>query len=1480
MFNGQRPSLDRFVTWTFLFAFFCFMALGSASAQSRQVQKKENARPNDSTAEATPAPNKADKAERARDKAEAGEKDNGVDQDDPKLRLEWEKKAWGEANAAFSRHVARETRIHNQRMGKKKHGADATLQLPGDSAPAGTSPSSPSGSAPAWIPIGPTSGDMDQNGSFTGLFVDSGRARAILPHPTDPNIVYFLTSGGGLWKTTNFMSSNTTWAPLTDNLPTTGGGSMAFGRDGDTIYLGLGDPYDQILVGGSMVKTTDGGNTWSPMIELGNTVSVRTVGVDTSGPNDIVMVGTEQGMFRSADSGATYSAVPTFAGMALWSITRTSAGWLASAQPCAAAGEQCGQVTTLYLSTDLGATWNPISNAGNIFNTNGRTTLAVANPGESVVYAYSSNQGDTALRDVYRSSDGGQTWIANSVGTQVPTNPITGSSTQTNMNICGGQCWYNQMILVDPTDPSRNTVYIGGNLATARTTNGGGSWTLTTWWLYHQVDLPYAHADFHAAAYKSTGTPALLFGSDGGMFMSTDNAATFTSDKNKGLQTHLLYSIVGQPSLPNFVLGGLQDNGTRVRVGNTNTYNQAAGGDGVGVAFSQANTNTAFTTTPNGGYRADLTGTPIDVFQNLVSATSGITTSEGGFFTDIFTPPASLDPTGKVFYTFTNTRVYKTVNGGLNWTVIGRVNVPAGNGLPAGRTFRSTAYDLGVSPLDQNRVAVGAAGGFLDITTNGGTNWTDLNLIALVPSPGIGYQGFISNVTWVDNQTIWVTAAAQALGSQRVLKGTIATPTSSWTTATWTPMQNGLPDLPVTKILFDPRDASHNTIYAATHVGIYRTTDGGNNWAPYGTGLPNVRVSDMYMPPDGGYLRIATYGRGFWELPELEYVGASITDDSTSCDHDGALDNGETGHLTITLHNQGPLPLSNITATITSSNPHVTFPSGNSVGFPTAGANSDTTTSIAVSLNGASGVEQSDFTISFTDPALTVASPLSVVYSTRVNYDEVANGTNTETFEASNPGWTTSGTASVFPDIQNWQRKSIATLQNVYNGPDNNGQISDIAGQGTDNSLISPTMHVGAGTFSISWQHRFSFENGSFDGGVVEISTDGGASWTDIGTPAYNGTIALGGLNPIEGRKAFVNRITGWPAFTTVTLNLGTTYANQDVKIRFRVGADLSTGAPGWDIDNITVTGVTSNPFTAVMANSGVCGTSVTLNTAPNPSTYGQNVALAANVSGGLSTPTGSVTFKDGASMLASSLLDGGGQALFNISTLSGGSHNLTAAYSGDATHAASTSAIVVQQVNPANQTITFNPIPNHATTDAPFTISASASSGLPVTFTILSGPASVSGNTITLTGAPGTVTVQASQGGNANFNAAPNVNQSFTVSAPFIQITASGVITNNGSGYTMTVTLTNNGNVGANNVSLTLARLINTANNQMPNGTPLPQSLGSIAPNGGSVTAVVSFPASLGAPGTNVLERFGGSYTGGTFTLGGSGVLPGQPAN
>src|SRR4029453_9070741 len=229
-----------------------------------------------------------------------------------------------------------------------------------------------------------------------------------------------------------------------------------------------------------MTRSTNGGVSWSAVIELGSAVSVRDVKVDTSTNRDIVLGATDNGFFRSADDGGSYNEIATFAGQSVWSIVRTSAGWLASAQPCppAAVGFLCGTATTLYLSIDRGATWTPISNPGGVFSLNGRTTLGVAVPGDSVVYAYSSTQNETQMRDVYRSSNGGQAWVANGVNsTKIPTNPvrITRPSSMPNMNICHAQCWYDQMVLVDPTDPSRNTVWIGGDLATARTHDGGGA---------------------------------------------------------------------------------------------------------------------------------------------------------------------------------------------------------------------------------------------------------------------------------------------------------------------------------------------------------------------------------------------------------------------------------------------------------------------------------------------------------------------------------------------------------------------------------------------------------------------------------------------------------------------------------------------------------------------------------------------------------------------------------------------------------------------------------------------------------------------------------------------------------------------------------------------------------------------------------------------------------------------------------------------
>lgn len=108
------------------------------------------------------------------------------------------------------------------------------------------------------------------------------------------------------------------------------------------------------------------------------------------------------------------------------------------------------------------------------------------------------------------------------------------------------------------------------------------------------------------------------------------------------------------------------------------------------------------------------------------------------------------------------------------------------------------------------------------------------------------------------------------------------------------------------------------------------------------------------------------------------------------------------------------------------------------------------------------------------------------------------------------------------------------------------------------------------------------------------------------------------------------------------------------------------------------------------------------------------------------------------------------------------------------------------------SQTIAFAALPdkNH---DAPaFTLAADATSGLPVSFSIVSGLATISNNTVTLIGS-GSVTIRAAQGGGANYNAAPNVDRSFTVNPPPPVITSATAASGNlGAAFNYTITATN----------------------------------------------------------------------------------------
>ncbi len=117
-----------------------------------------------------------------------------------------------------------------------------------------------------------------------------------------------------------------------------------------------------------------------------------------------------------------------------------------------------------------------------------------------------------------------------------------------------------------------------------------------------------------------------------------------------------------------------------------------------------------------------------------------------------------------------------------------------------------------------------------------------------------------------------------------------------------------------------------------------------------------------------------------------------------------------------------------------------------------------------------------------------------------------------------------------------------------------------------------------------------------------------------------------------------------------------------------------------------------------------------------------------------------------------------------NVITLTGvGTVSVRASQAGDSNHGAAPNVNQSFSVGKTLQTMDFGSIPGKTFGDAPFPVTASATSGLPIVFSIVSGPASVSGNTITITGA-GSVTVRASQAGNATV-AAANVDLTFTVS-------------------------------------------------------------------------------------------------------------------
>ena len=159
----------------------------------------------------------------------------------------------------------------------------------------------------------------------------------------------------------------------------------------------------------------------------------------------------------------------------------------------------------------------------------------------------------------------------------------------------------------------------------------------------------------------------------------------------------------------------------------------------------------------------------------------------------------------------------------------------------------------------------------------------------------------------------------------------------------------------------------------------------------------------------------------------------------------------------------------------------------------------------------------------------------------------------------------------------------------------------------SDQSLVSPVIALptGQNPVVLKFQHVPNLENNGasacFDGGILEVSNDGGTSWTQVPNAnllvgPYVGTISSGFSNPLGGKSAWCSATT--TAYRQTIADVSS-YAGQSVQFRFRIGTDTSIGRPGWDVDDVMVQScvVSATPHT-VTPSVGTASGSISPNTA------------------------------------------------------------------------------------------------------------------------------------------------------------------------------------------------------------------------------------------------------------------------------------------
>ncbi|MFN4255403.1 MAG: WD40/YVTN/BNR-like repeat-containing protein [Saprospiraceae bacterium] len=684
----------------------------------------------------------------------------------------------------------------------------------------------------------------------------SGRITAIAVDPVRPEVIYAGAASGGVWRS---RGAGTAWEPIFDKAPTQAIGSIAINpHNPDDIWVGTGEgnPRNSQNFGLGIFRSLDGGKNWTCM-GLQNTHTIHRVIIHRDNPNIVwaASLGTsygsneDRGVFKTEDGGKTWRKtlyVNDLTGCAELVVDPQNPNKLIAAmweyQRWPWFFKSGGKGSGLYISHDGGDTWERRTDKDGLPEGElGRMGLAISKSNPLTVYAIVEAK-ENAL---YKSTDGGKTWRQMATKGQ------------------GDRPFYYSEIYVDPTD--ENTVY-SIYTTISRSIDGGKSFEQWAGWVIHP--------DHHAFWISPDDPNYIINGNDGGLNITRDGGRTWQFADN--IPVGQFYHITLDNDWPYNIYGGLQDNGTWVGPSSVwkaggirnSDWREIAFGDGFD-AFAQADNNRYAYAQSQGGELSLVDVETGDSRYIKPMHPDGKTTLRFNWNSGLAADP--FNPKG-VF--FGSQFLHHSDNGGQNWDIISpdlttadtsKMHADQSGGLtPDATNAENYGNILAIAPSPAQRgvVWVGTDDGLLQLTTDGGKNWS--NLTEKLP-------GLPKNA-WIPHLEVSAKNAGEAFVVANNYRQNDWQPYLYHTTdfgKKWT----RLADEKSVKgfclsVVQDPEVPS--LLFLGTDQGLWFSIDYGKTWTRWHLeNFPAVPVQDLKIQARDGDLVIGTFGRAIWVMDDL-----------------------------------------------------------------------------------------------------------------------------------------------------------------------------------------------------------------------------------------------------------------------------------------------------------------------------------------------------------------------------------------------------------------------------------------------------------------------------------------------------------------------------------------------------------------------------------------------------------------------------------